>query len=344
MTAWRLLVTGALVVAAWWLARQLMPVLVPLVVSVLLAALLAPVAERLRSRGWRDGLAALVVVALLIAAVGLIGVLVVPPFVDRLAEVGANVEEGLREIAYSVGADLANVERATVDRAIDDAIKSLGDSRSDIAGGVLAGATALLQVIGAAVLVLFLVFFLIKDGPSMGRWLVDLAPIERRDQVERVGGNAWRSLGTFARGIVFVATVDALLVGLLLLAVGVPLVMPLVVLTWLAAFFPIVGAVAAGAAAVLIALVDQGVGAAVAVTVGILAIQQLEGNVLYPAVVGPRMHLHPVAVLLAVTLGATIGGIPGAFLAVPVAVVVAVVLEERRARQDPAEELELAVA
>ena len=341
--AWRLLGIGALVVAAWWLAGQLMPVLVPLVVAVLLAALLQPVAAGWRRRGVPDTLAAFLAVAILIAVLALVGLLVVPPFVERLGELGANVEEGLRKVAYSLANDIANVERPAVDKAIDDAIQGLGDSRGSIAGGVLAGATALAQALGALVLVLFLCFFLVKDGPDIARWFISLAPASRRREFEEVGEAAWRSLGVYARGVGFVATVDAVFIGLALVIVGVPLVMPLVVLTWIAAFFPIVGAVAAGAAAVLVALVSEGVGAAIAIAVAILLVQQLEGNVLYPAVVGPRVHLHPVAVLLAVTIGGTVGGIPGAFLAVPIATVVAVVIAERRKHRSAVEELELAV-
>jgi len=340
--AWRLLGIGAVVVAAWLLARQLLPVLIPLVVAVLLAALLRPVAKRLQSRGAGPGLSAAAAILVLIGVIVLIALLIVPSVVDRASELGSNVEQGLREVAYTVAADVGGVERPAVDRAIDEAIQSVGDSRSDIAGGILAGATALAQALGALVLVLFLCFFLIKDGSSIARWAVSLAPRSSRAELEEVIRLSWDGLGTFARGVVFVASVDAIFVGLALLLVGVPLVLPLAVLTWLAAFFPIIGAIAAGAAAVLVALVSEGPGAAGIIALAILVVQQVEGNILYPAVVGPRVHLHPIAVLLAVTIGATIGGIPGAFLAVPVATVAAVILEHRRTRQDAPSELALA--
>ena len=333
-TAWRLLGIGALVVATWWLARQLMPVLVPLVVALLLAALLSPVAERLRRRGLAPTAAALLTMLVLLLAVGIAAVVIFPPFVERVEELGANIEEGVRKVAYSVAQDLAGADRESVDKAIDDAVQGLGESRGDIAGGVLAGATALAQAVGGLLLVLFLCFFVVKDGRSIGAWLVGLTPADRRQEFAEVGERAWAALATYARGVVFVATVDAVFIGLALVIVGVPLVLPLVVLTWFAAFFPIIGAVAAGAAAVLVALVSEGVGAAIAIGIVILLVQQLEGNVLYPAVVGPRVHLHPVAVLLAVTLGATVGGIPGAFLAVPVAVVAAVVIDHWRRNRD----------
>lgn len=341
-TAWRVLGVGALVVASWWLARQLMPVLLPLVVALLIAALLRPLAEVLMRRGASAGIAAVASMLVLLSVGALAAVLIVPSVVDRIGELGQNVEQGLREVAYSLAEDVAGVGRDTVDRAVDDALASVSENRSDIAGGVLAGATALAQGLGSAILVLFLAFFLIKDAPAMGRWLAGFAPRHRREGVTEIGAEAWRALGTYARGVVFVATFDAVFIGLALVIIGVPLVLPLAVLTWFAAFFPIVGAIAAGAAAVLVALVSEGTGAAIAVAIAILIVQQLEGNVLYPTVVGPRVHLHPVAVLLAVTIGGTIGGIPGAFLAVPVATVAAVVIEHWRQERDAQGELRLA--
>ena len=130
----------------------------------------------------------------------LIGLLIVPPVIDGASELGSNVEEGLREVAYSVAQDVGNVDRATVDSAIDDAISSVSENRSTIAGGVLAGATALAQALGALVLVLFLCFFLVKDGPDIGRWSVSLLPAERRQEFAEVGRKCWEGLGTFARG------------------------------------------------------------------------------------------------------------------------------------------------
>ena len=133
----------------------------------------------------------------------------------------------------------------------------------------------------------------------------------------------------------FVATVDAVLIGAVLLVVGVPLALPLIVLTWVAAFFPIIGAIVAGGAAVLVALVSEGPSSALIVLGAIVVVQQVEGNVLYPVVVGPRLRLHPVVVLVAVALGGTLAGIAGAFLAVPVATVAATVIAFLRERARP---------
>lgn len=198
---------------------------------------------------------------------------------------------------------------------------------------MLTGATVVAAVAGGAVLVLFLAFFMVRDGDAMWRWLVGLASPERRAGLDRWGRESFAVLGTYIRGVCFVATVDAAFIGLALVLVGVPLALPLIVLTWLAAFFPIVGAVTAGLAAVLVALVANGFVPALIVAAAVIAVQQLEGNVLYPVVVGPRMRLHPAVVLVSVTLGGALAGVAGAFLAVPIAIVCSVALAHRRERE-----------
>jgi predicted PurR-regulated permease PerM len=123
-------------------------------------------------------------------------------------------------------------------------------------------------------------------------------------------------------------------IGAALLIAGVPMALPLIVLTFLAAFFPIVGATAAGAAAVLVALVSNGVPTALAILAVILLVQQLEGNVFYPIVVGRRLQLHAVAILLALAAGGVLAGVAGAFLAVPIAAVTSAVLDYVRERRE----------
>ena len=169
--------------------------------------------------------------------------------------------------------------------------------------------------------------------------VLELVPERRRDTINELGERSWTVLTAYTRGVVFVATVDAVLIGFALLVVGVPLALPLIVLTWIAAFFPIIGAIVAGAAAVLVALVGSGPTEALIVLAAIIVVQQVEGNVLYPVVVGPRLKLHPIVVLVAVAMGGTLAGIPGAFLAVPIATVCGALIgyqrERRACREDP---------
>ena len=329
--ALRLFILAGALYALGIVAGRLLLAVLPVVVAVLLATLLAPPARRLERRGLRPAPAATLVV--LLAAIVLVGLLalVIPAFVSQAADLGSNVEAGTRKVATLL--EPLGVTAAEVDRAIDQGVEDLDSSRGRIAGGVLTGALMLTQWAAAALLTLVLTFFFVKDGARLWDWVVCFFHDDKRPYVAEVGGRAWSVLSAYVRGVFVVALVDATLIGLVLVILGVPLAVPLIVLTFLAAFFPIIGSVLAGVAAVLVALVANGFATALVVTAAIVAIQQLEGNVLYPVLVGRRLSLHPVAILLALTAGGILGGVAGAFLAVPVAAVGAAILEFGREHQ-----------
>ncbi len=332
VTAWCLvgIATGLLLIG--WAVGQLMIVVVPTLAAVLAVALLRPLADSLARRGLPAGLAAAAAMLALLAAVALCLLVVVPPTVDRLGALGTSVERGARQVAYSAGRELLGADHAQVDRAVDHIMRDIRGHSDWVLGRIVTGASALATALGAAVLALFLAFFGLKDGSRLWSWVATLAPEARRADVQDAAARAWEVLSTYVRGIVLVASVDALGIGAVLLLVGVPLALPLIVLTWLAAFFPIVGALVAGAAAVLVALVANGTGAALVVLGGVVLVQQFEGHVLYPVVVGPRLHLHPIVVLLAMAVGGALAGIAGVFMAVPIATVLATLLQWARER------------
>ena len=334
--AWSALGVALLVLLAGWAVGRLMPVVLPMAVAVLLATLLRPIASRLERRRVRPAVAASLSVLLAVLVLCGLVALILPPFVAKLAELGSSLEEGVQRVAYSLGESLAGMDRAAVDRQLEAAADR---ARERLGGTAMAFTTSLAGALASAVLVFFLAFFLVKDGRRMWRWLLESLPRGRRDAVDEVGERMWRNLTAYTRGVVFVATVDATLIGAVLLILGIPLALPLIVLTWLAAFFPIIGAIVAGAAAVLVALVTGGPTQALIVLAAIVVVQQVEGNVLYPVVVGPRLRLHPIVVLVSVAAGGTLAGIPGAFLAVPVATVGSALVgyqRERRAQRERA--------
>jgi predicted PurR-regulated permease PerM len=169
-------------------------------------------------------------------------------------------------------------------------------------------------------------FFLLKDGPRFVPWLRRTAGMPAAPHFAEVLQRVWSTLGGFIRTQALVSLVDAVLIGIGLLVLGVPLAYALAIITFIGGFVPIVGAFVAGGLAVLIALVANGPVTALIVLGIILAVQQLEGNVLQPWLQSKSMNLHAVIVLLAVTLGASTFGVIGAFLAVPVAAALAVII------------------
>jgi predicted PurR-regulated permease PerM len=323
-----LIVVGGIVLLALF-AKRMMVVVIPVIVALLLATLLTPLAGWLRKRGLRPALAsALPVLLAFLIFLGLWGA-VIPPFVSQVPDVVENVQQGAGQIGD------AAAPLGLSDREVEGAIRKARDQLQggQIAGTVLTGAILAVQWAAAVILILVLTFFFIKDGTHLRDWMVELFAEPRRPVLRDISERAWDALATYVQGVFLVATIDAVLIGIVLLLVGVPIAFPLIVLTFLAAFFPIVGSVLAGAAATLVALVSGGVVDAAIVLAGIIAIQQLEGNVFYPMVVGKRLQLHPVAILLALTAGGVLAGVAGAFLAIPVAAVVSAVLDYERTRR-----------
>jgi predicted PurR-regulated permease PerM len=331
---WRFLaVAGAIVVLAYalWYVRL---VALPAFIALLLSTILVPPARVLRRHGvGRGPSTAIVFFGGLAAAAGLAAV-VVPPFVDELGTLTDTITGGAQKLGRAIAAPFG-LSHAEVERAITGVSNKLHASSGDLASGVLTGAVIVGQVVADVLLTLVLLFFFVKDGPQLWAWAVRLLPEAQRPRVDHAGRTSWSVLGAYVRGQALVATVDAVFIGIGLAIIGLPLVLPLVVLIFVSAFVPIVGAFTAGAAAVLIALVSKGVGAALAVLAINVAVQQLEGNVLYPMIMRRTIELHPVATLLVVGAGGVLAGIIGALVAVPIAAVVATVLPILRGREPP---------
>jgi predicted PurR-regulated permease PerM len=331
---WRfLVVVGAVVVLAYglWYVRL---VALPAFLALLLSTILVPPARALRRRGLGAALSTSIVFFGGLAVAAAVAALVVPPFADEVGTLTDTITGGAQKLGRLVASPFG-LSHAQVQRTVNGVSDRLHASGGDIASGVLTGAVIVGQIVAAALLTLVLLFFFVKDGPQLWRWTVRLFPDGLRPRVDHAGRMSWNVLGAYVRGQAVVATVDAVFIGIGLAIVGLPLVLPLVVLIFVSAFVPIVGAFTAGAAAVLIALVSKGAGAALAVLGINLAVQQLEGNVLYPMIMRRTIELHPVATLLIVGAGGIVAGIIGALVAVPIAAVAATVLPILRGHEPP---------
>jgi predicted PurR-regulated permease PerM len=335
--SWRFLVVVAAVAVlayALWYVRL---IALPAFVALLLATILVPPARALRRRGVPRTLSTVIVFACALLLFATFGSLVVPPVVAEMRTLFDTVTSGARELGRLVAAGPFGLSDDQVQSAINAAIERLRASSGAIASGVLSGAMIVGQIIAGTLLTLVLLFFFVKDGPGLWSWIVGLFPEGSRERADRAGEMGWSVLGAYVRGQALVATVDAVFIGIGLSLVGMPLVLPLAVLTFVAAFVPFVGAIVAGTAAVLIALVTKGLVTALIVLGIVLAVQQLEGNVLYPLIMGRTVELHPVATLLAVGAGGVLAGIIGALVSVPLTAVLAAGIPILRGREPPPE-------
>ncbi|MBW3592311.1 MAG: AI-2E family transporter [Actinobacteria bacterium] len=335
--SWRFLLVAAALVVLAVVAARLRVIVLPVLFALFAAAILAPPTVWLRRHGTHPTIAALLVFVGSLAVVATVVALVAPRAVNELGDVSTNVQAGFDRVTDWVLDGPLEISQADLQDYRERALDELRERAGSIAGGALGGAYLVVELIAGLLLGLVLLFFFLKDGERMWPWIVGLFPERARRNVDEVGQIGWRTLGGYLRGQTIVALVDAIFIGLALWLIGVPLVLPLAVLTFVGGFFPIVGAFAAGAAAALVALVTKGVTAALLVVAATIAVQQIEGNLLQPFIVGRAVQLHPIAVLLAVAAGAVVWGVPGAIIAVPLVAVIAQSASYLRSGAEPAE-------
>ncbi|WSQ11487.1 AI-2E family transporter [Streptomyces sp. NBC_01231] len=320
-----LLLIFLMLAVSLWLLGRMWSVVWPLVVGLLLTTLTWPPTRFLRRRGWKPALAASVVTVLfLLVAVGTVALIAVP-VASQSGQLTDGVVDGIQKLREWAAGPPLNIGDAQINKAFDTAVSRAQDGLGSMVGAVVTGVSTVVNGLVTAVLALFLMFFFLKDGPRFLPWLAHQLPGRLATDVPAVASRGWDTLGAFVRSQAAVGLLDAVLIGLGLWVLGVPLVLPLAVLTFVSAFVPIIGALFAGFVAVLIALVSNGLTDALIVLAIIVVVQQLEGNVFQPMIQSRGLGLHAAVVLLAVTLGGSLAGIVGSLLAVPIAALIAVV-------------------
>ena len=329
---WRAIVLLVGAAVAIYAMTRLYLVTLPVIIALILSTLCVPPARKLERRGVpRLAAAALVVVGGVGTFFGILAALT-PAFVNQIQQLGPTVVEGFDQLLIWLEEGPIGYDREQLDQLLDTAMASLEGAAGTIATQIGSLALALAEGVTALVLALVLLFFFVKDGEQIVSWFQRLTPAGHRDDVRAAGQRGWVALSGFVRGTSAVALIDAVGIGLGLLILDVTLVLPLAVLVFFGGFVPVIGASVTGLLAVLVALADQGVGTALIVAGIVLAVQQIESNLLQPTIMRRAVSLHPVVILGVLTAGAVLIGIVGAFLAVPVTAVVAAVGNEVRLR------------
>ena len=316
--AWRIIVVGIVLFYVLKLTGILTIVVIPLTIALLLAALLSPAVARLRRVGVPRSLAtAIVVVGGLAAVVGTF-TLVVNAFIDGLPELRENAVEGLNQIQTWLQTGPLHLTERQLSGVLESAQKALRDNQDKLTDLGLTTASTAVEFLSGIFLVLFALFFFLRDGRMIWRFGVNLLPTPAREPLDQAGLASWRSLVSYVRATVLVAFIDAVGIGVGLALLKVPLALPLAALVFLTAFIPIIGATLSGAVAVLVALVTNGFVTAVVVLIIVIAVQQIEGHLLQPLIMGRAVAIHPLAVIVGIASGLVLGGIIGALIAVPI--------------------------
>ncbi|HCA85273.1 MAG TPA: AI-2E family transporter, partial [Streptomyces sp.] len=318
---WRLLVLAG---TLWVLMRVISSVrllVLSFVVALLITALLQPTVARLRKMGMPRGAATALTFITGFVVMGLVGWFVAWQVMENLDNLSGRVQDGIQELERWLLSSPFHV----TEQQINDIARNLSDAVStnteSITSAGLEGVTVVIEVLTGMLLAMFSTLFLLYDGPRIWKWLLKLVPLQARAGVAGAGPRAWDTLTAYVRGTVIVAMIDAIFIGLGLYFLDVPMAVPLAVIIFLGSFVPLVGAVASGALAVIVAVVTNGVFSALMVLAVVLAVQQIEGHILQPFILGRAVRVHPLAVVLAVAGGSLIAGIGGAIVAVPLVAV-----------------------
>lgn len=318
---WRLLVLAG---TLWVLMRAISSVqlvVLAFAAALLVTAMLQPTVIRLRRLGLPRGLATAMTAILGFVVIGLVGWFVVWQVLENLDNLSDRVRDGIEELKRWLLDSPFHVTESQINDIAGSLSDTIGTNTEEITTAGLEGVTVMVEVLTGILLAMFSTLFLLYDGKRVWLWVLKLLPAQARPGVAGAGPRAWRTLTAYVRGTVVVALIDAIFIGLGIYFLDVPLAVPLAVFIFLFAFIPLVGAVVSGALAVVVALVTQGVFTALMVLVVVLAVQQIEGHVLQPFILGRAVRVHPLAVVLAVASGGLVAGIGGAVVAVPLVAV-----------------------
>ena len=323
--AWRILAVVGVLVVAGLLIITLKDIVIPFMVALLISALLVPVVNFLVRHRWPKGLAvATTIIGFLAIVAGLITLIIV-----QVRAGFPNVRDrslvAFEQFQTFLAGEPFNISKTEFQAFVDDAIKGLTADNGVLLNGALDVGSTAGHVLTGALIALFATIFILIDGKGVWGWVTRLFPRKARKAIDGSGQAGWLTLTTFIKVQIFVAFVDAVGIGLGAFFIGLgmpggsfPLLIPITIAVFLGSFVPLVGAIATGSLAVLVALVFGGPVAGIVMLGVVIAVQQLEGHVLQPLVLGSAVKVHPLAVVFAVAAGAGIAGIAGALFAVPV--------------------------
>lgn len=343
--SWRLLVIAAAVALVGWLVAFLAVIVIPVVVALLVTALVVPVVERLTRLGVRRSVASILVVVATLGAVAALLTFAGQQVAQGASDLADQTVAGLQKIRDWLKDGPLNASESQINDVIDSVQKAI--SKQSEEGGVVSRVTevgtAVGHVLAGFFIVLFSTYFFLSDGDRIWAWVVRLSPRAARERVDSSGRVAWISLTQFVRATVIVAAVDGILIGAGAAIISVPFSLAIGVLVFLGAFVPIIGATIAGTVAILVALVDRGPVTALIMLAIVIGVQQLEGHVLQPFLMGRWVSVHPLAVILAIGAGVLTAGVAGALVAVPLAAAANAVVQHlagyTEPGDDPVEEL-----
>lgn len=317
--SWRLILIGLALAAVFWLIVQVRIIVIPVLVAILLTALLAPVVHWFERHGAPRWLGVIVALGMFAASVWVLVTLIVSQLRNGLSDLTTRSTEVWQEALAWVEGNSLGFSAEQIDSFVAQIMKTIENHQSEIWNGALGIATTAGSLVTGTLLTMFSLIFMLIDGKRIWYWVLGFLPAKSHAGLDAAGRAGWISIGQYVRVQIFVAFVDAVGIGVGAALLGVPLPIPIAILVFLGSFIPFLGAISTGLLATFVALVYNGPVNALIMLGVVILVNQIEGHVLQPLVMGNAVRVHPLGVVLAVSTGALLAGIPGALFAVPLA-------------------------
>lgn len=315
--AWRVGLILVVSTGLLWLLSQITLLVIPLMIAGLLASLLAPAVGFLRRRKVPGGVAVATIVLGFLLGVAATLSLVGQQLAVGFASLWGEALTGIQQVQDWLSDGPLRLTTSQIDGFLDEVASAVDNNSGLIVSGALSFGEGAGYFLAGLLLTVFALIFFLHDGDAIWRFIAGLAPRRARAAITGAGLRGWTSMANYVRVQILVAFIDAIGIGLGAAIIGVPLVLPLTVLVFLGSFIPILGALFTGMVAVLLALVANGWVNALVMLAIVLVVQQVEGHILQPFVMGRAVSLHPLAVVLAVAGGSLVAGVAGALFSVP---------------------------
>ena len=316
----QILLILTVVVVSVFALLQIRLLVIPVLIALILAAAIMPFVNLLKRRGLPASAATAVAFVALLAVLAGVTTVIVASIRSQWADLASQASSGLDELQSFLLNGPIPVDGEQIEQARAAIVEFAASSQ--VRSGAITGLSVITEFLAGASLMVVILFFFLKDGAAIWNFFLRPYTGAREAKLRRSGARTIQVLGDYVRGTAMVALVDTVAIGTALLVLGVPLAIPLAIIVFIGAFVPIVGATVAGILAALVALVANGPVVALIVVIVVIAVNQLEGNLLQPVVMGKSLQLHALVILLALTAGTILAGIIGAVLSVPLAAVI----------------------
>ncbi|GGL12823.1 putative PurR-regulated permease PerM [Curtobacterium luteum] len=326
------LVVAAVVVLA---TVRLSLVSIPVLLALIVASALYPLVSWLRRHGVPSALATIACFLAVLAVMAGVTWLLIAAVANQWSSLQSSAVDGLQQLQDVLHDLPVHVTDGQIDDAVDGVVSFV--TSPQFGSGAIAGISAVTNFATGAVLMAVILFFFLKDGPALWEFLLRPFTGAQYARARRVGDRVVQTLGGYVRGTAAIAAFDALAIGTGLAILGVPLTIPLAVVAFVTSFIPMIGAPIAGTLAALVTLVSVGPVQAVVVVGIVVLVNQVEGNLLQPVLMGKTLSLHGLVILVGLTAGTVLGGVFGAIISVPLLAAVWGVVQVWNGPDQPAE-------